>query len=125
MTKRIIILIVILAVYGLLEFTEAAVVDINDSKLEKLASGGNKRAVRLKKLTDQPARFLGSVRTAAAAAAFITASLSAVFFCGKLTSLIRKTGTDISCGALNAASAAVIALAAMIIVLILGRLIPR
>ncbi len=125
MTKRIIILIVILAVYGLLEFTEAAVVDINDSKLEKLASGGNKRAVRLKKLTDQPARFLGSVRTAAAAAAFITASLSAVFFCGKLTSLIRKTGTDISCGALNAASAAVIALAAMIIVLILGRLVPR
>ena len=125
MTKKIIILIVILAVYGLLELTEAAVVDINDNKLEKLAGSGDKRAVRLRKIIKKPGRFLGSVRTAAAAAAFMAASLSAVFFCGKVSALIDRTGADLSCGALAAVAAALISFIAVIIVLTIGRLVPR
>ena len=48
------VLIVINAVFAC---AEIAVISINDAKLARLASTGDKRAVRLVKLTKQPARF--------------------------------------------------------------------
>ena len=41
---------------------EIAVISINDAKLDKLASSGDKRAKRLKNLTNQPSRFLATIQ---------------------------------------------------------------
>ena len=40
---------------------EIAIISMNDSKLAKLAEKGDKRAVRLARLTSQPARFLATL----------------------------------------------------------------
>ena len=37
---------------------------MNDSKLAKMAAEGDKRAVRLARLTSQPARFLATIQVA-------------------------------------------------------------
>ena len=41
---------------------EIAVISMNDSRLAKLAAEGDKRAVRLARLTSQPARFLATIQ---------------------------------------------------------------
>ena len=56
-----IVLIVINAVFACVEI---AVVSVNDTKLEKMVSDGNKKAKRLQKLTSQPSRFLATIQVA-------------------------------------------------------------
>ena len=43
---------------------EIAVISMNDNKLEQMAMKGDKRAIRLEKLTKQPARFLATIQVA-------------------------------------------------------------
>ena len=58
MTARIILQILLIVIAAVFTYTETAVIAISDPQLEKLAAGGDKRAVRLKKLTAKPARFM-------------------------------------------------------------------
>ena len=43
---------------------EIAVISVNDAKLAKLEEEGNKKAVKLRKLTDHPAKFLATIQVA-------------------------------------------------------------
>ena len=43
---------------------EIAVLSVNDTKLARLASQGNKKAVRLARLTSEPAKFLATIQVA-------------------------------------------------------------
>ena len=54
-----VILILLNAVFAC---AEIAVISLNDAKLAKMAADGDKRAVRLARLTSQPARFLAPSR---------------------------------------------------------------
>ncbi len=125
MTGKIILLAALLAVYSFLELTEAASAAVSDSRLEKLASGGEKRAVRLKKLLDRPVRFLGAIRTAAALTGLTAASMAGAFFSGELALLLDKADTGASWVALTGISAFIVALAAVTVLITLGRLVPR
>ena len=59
-TWQIGILIILIAVNALFAGTEAAIISMNDNKLDKMASEGNRRAMRLQKLTSQPSKFLAA-----------------------------------------------------------------
>ena len=50
---------------------EIAVISMNDAKMEKLAAEGDKRAKRLSRLTDQPARFLATIQVGITLAGFL------------------------------------------------------
>ena len=50
---------------------EIAVISLSDSRLAKLASEGDKRAVRLSRLTEQPARFLATIQVAITLSGFL------------------------------------------------------
>lgn len=125
MTTKLLILLCLLALYALLNLTESAVIAINDNKLEKLASGGDKKALRLKKMASAPSRFLGGIRSAAALFSAVITALSSIFFAGKLADVLRKADADIPYGTIYAASAVIIAFAAVLLILSVGRLVPR
>ncbi len=50
---------------------EIAVITMNDAKLAKLASEGDKRAIKLARLTSQPARFLATIQVAITLSGFL------------------------------------------------------
>ena len=54
-----VILILINAVFAC---AEIAIITMNDKKIDKLAAAGDRRAVRLAHLTDQPARFFATIQ---------------------------------------------------------------
>ena len=43
---------------------EIAIISINDARIDQLAAAGDKRAVKLKKLTEQPSGFLATIQIA-------------------------------------------------------------
>lgn len=61
------ILILLNAVFA---SAEIAVISMNETKLKMLTEQGNKKAVKLTKLTRQPARFLATIQVAITLAGF-------------------------------------------------------
>ena len=95
MIGQIILQIILIALNALFACTEVAVISISDVRLEKLAASGNKKAVKLKKLTDKPTRFLATIQVAITLAGFIGAAFAADSFSEMLTSALVKTGIGI------------------------------
>ena len=62
------VLIVLNAIFAC---AEIAVLSMNEAKLEKLAEQGNKKAKRLAKLTQEPARFLATIQVAITLSGFL------------------------------------------------------
>lgn len=63
--------IVLIGLNAVFACAEIAVISVNDSKMEKMAGNGDKRAARLLKLTKQPARFLATIQIAITLSGFL------------------------------------------------------
>ena len=71
MIWQIILQIALIALNAVFACAEIAVISANPTKIDKLADDGNKKAVRLKKLTEEPARFLATIQVAITLSGFI------------------------------------------------------
>ena len=87
--------IALIALNAVFACAEIAMISMNDTKLEKMASEGNKRAVRLKKLTDKPARFLATIQVAITLSGFLGSAFAAENFAGLLTDWLAGLGVTI------------------------------
>lgn len=125
MLGQIILQIVLIALCALFTYTESAVTEMNDSRLEKLAAGGDKRAVRLKKLTNRPARFLSAVRTAFAAAGAASSAAAVYFFTEPLADALSGAVSGLSITASENVAVVIIVLLLVFVITVFGRLIPK
>lgn len=116
------ILILLNAVFAC---AEIAVISMNDSKLAKLAAEGDKRAVRLARLTSQPARFLATIQVAITLSGFLGSAFAAENFSGGLVSWLVGLGVSIPTTTLEAISVVVITLVLSYFTLIFGELVPK
>ncbi len=125
MIGQIILQLVLIALNAAFACAEIAVISINDTRLDKLAASGNKKAVKLKKLTSQPARFLATIQVAITLSGFIGAAFAADNFSERLTALIMRTGVDLPEKALRAVSVVAITLLLAYITLVFSELVPK
>ncbi|MBP5430777.1 hemolysin family protein [Ruminococcus sp.] len=125
MIGQIILQIILIALNALFACTEVAVISTSDVRLEKLAASGNKRAVRLKKLTNQPTRFLATIQVAITLAGFIGAAFAADSFSEMLTSTFVKAGTGIPAAVIKKVSVVIITLVLSFFTLVFGELVPK
>ena len=56
---------------------EIAVLSVSETKLERMAADGNRKAARLRKLTVQPARFLATIQVAITLSGFLGSAFAA------------------------------------------------
>lgn len=61
---QILLQIVLIALNAVFACAEIAVISVSDAKLAQLTAQGDKRALRLARLTSQPARFLATIQVA-------------------------------------------------------------
>ena len=125
MIGQITLQIILIALNALFACTEVAVISTSDVRLEKLAASGNKKAVRLKKLTDKPTRFLATIQVAITLAGFIGAAFAADSFSELLTSALVKTGTGIPAAVIKKVSVVLITLVLSFFTLVFGELVPK
>lgn len=116
------ILILLNAVFAC---AEIAVITMNDNKLAKLASEGDKRAIRLTRLTAQPAKFLATIQVGITFAGFLGSAFAADNFSERLVSWLVLSGVSIQISTLKTLSVIIITLILSYFTLVLGELVPK
>ena len=104
---------------------EIAVISINDAKLARMAAEGDKRAVRLARLTSQPARFLATIQVAITLSGFLGSAFAAENFSDGLVSWLVGLGVGIPAATLDAIAVVIITLILSYFTLIFGELVPK
>lgn len=102
MLWQIILQIIIIILCVMCGFAEIAVVAINDSRLEKLAAGGDKRAVRLKKLTAKPDSYMASVHAASETLGLLESALAGICIYSRLCDEVDEGATAVIAAAVSA-----------------------
>jgi len=117
-----VILIIINAVFA---SAEIAVISMNDNRMAKMAIGGDKRAIRLSKLTLQPSYFLSIIQVGITLAGFFASAFAADNFSIKMTNLLLKTGLDFPVSTFKTISVIIITLILSYFTLVFGELVPK
>ncbi len=122
---QLILQVILIALNAVFACAEIAVISVNDNKLAKLASEGNKRAARLASLTSQPARFLAIIQVAITLSGFLGSAFAADNFSGKLTAWLVSLGIGIPVKTLGTVSVVVITIILSYFTLVFGELVPK
>ena len=118
-----ILLIMLNAVFAC---AEIAVLSVNENKLAQLTEEGNKRAVRLSRLTSQPARFLATIQVALTLSGFLGSAFAADNFANRLSGwLVNDLHVPISENTIRTVSVILITLILSYFTLIFGELVPK
>ena len=117
--------VVLIALNAVFASAEIAVISMNDNKLAKLASQGNRQAVRLARLTSQPARFLATIQVAITLSGFLGSAFAADNFSDRLVVWLVELGVSIPEKTLSTISVLAITLLLSYFTLIFGELVPK
>lgn len=125
MIKPIILLIVLIFLNATFASAEIAVISINEAKLKKMSSEGNKKAKKLLILTQQPASFLATIQVAITLAGLLQSAFAAENFADPLVELMLKSGVTVSESVLKTVTIVVITLILAYFNLVFGELVPK
>lgn len=117
--------VILIALNAVFACAEIAVISFNDNKLAKLAEQGDKRAVRLARLTSQPARFLATIQVAITLAGFLGSAFAADNFSDMLTEWLVGLGVSMPASTLDTISVVLITIILSYFTLVLGELVPK
>ncbi|MEE0811710.1 hemolysin family protein [Blautia sp.] len=125
MIGSMILLIVLILLNAVFASAEIAVISMNEAKLQALTQAGNKKALKLTKLTQQPARFLATIQVAITLAGFLSSAFAADYFSDPLVSALLNAGVPVPETVLNSASVLVITIVLSYFSLVFGELVPK
>ncbi|MEG2137948.1 MAG: CNNM domain-containing protein, partial [Oscillospiraceae bacterium] len=121
---QILLQILLIALNAVFACAEIAVISMNDNKLAQMAAQGDKRAVRLARLTSQPARFLATIQVAITLSGFLGSAFAADNFSDKLVQWLLSLGVTVPLATLDTAAVIVITLILSYFTLVFGELVP-
>ncbi len=124
---KIVTLFALIFVNAFFSMSEMAIVTLNDNKIDKMASEGNKKAKQIQKLTENTSSFLSTIQIGVTLAGFLTSATAAQSFAEMLTNAIGKTAVvnAIPVGVISGFSTVVITLIMSYFSLVLGELVPK
>ena len=117
--------VLLIALNAIFACAEIAVISMNDNKLAKLAAEGDKRAIRLQKLTSQPARFLSTIQVAITLSGFLGSAFAAENFSDGLVDWLIGLGVKVPAATLDAIAVVAITVILSYFTLIFGELVPK
>lgn len=117
--------IILIALNAIFASAEIAVLSINETKLERLANQGNKKAKRLYKLTREPAKFLSTIQIAITLSGFLGSAFAADGFSEPLVDWVIGLGVSLPRNTLDTIAVIVITLILSYFTLIFGELVPK
>lgn len=126
MAGAIVLQVVLLLINAFFAMTEIAAISINDTKLNKMAQGGDKRAITLSRLLQNPSRFLSTIQVGITLANLLGSAFAADNFASVLANGIRQAGfTAFSDSTLNTICLILITFILSYFTIVLGELVPK
>lgn len=117
--------IVLIFLNAVFACAEIAVISMNENKLAKMANEGGKRAIRLARLTKEPARFLATIQVAITLSGFLGSAFAAENFSDVLVEGLLGLGVAVPEKTLNMFSVFFITVILSYVTLIFGELVPK
>ena len=104
---------------------EIAVISLNSVALKQSAGLGNKKALRLVKLTEQPSKFLATIQIGVTLAGFLASAFAADNFAKYVVEIAINLGIDLPINVLNTIAVILITLLLSFLTLVFGELVPK
>ena len=117
--------VILIALNAVFACAEIAIISMNDNKMNKMAAEGNKKAKRLIKLTEEPARFLSTIQIAITLSGFLGSAFAAENFSDVLVNALIDLGVPVPADVLESAAVVVITLILSYFTLVFGELLPK
>lgn len=125
MFTEFLVLIILIILNAFFAASEIALISLNDNRIRLKAEEGNKKAIQIKKLLDEPSRFLATIQIGITLAGFLASAFAADSFAGRLVTLIKRTGIQIPEVWLKNISVILITIILSYFTLVLGELVPK
>lgn len=123
--SQLLLQLILIALNAVFACAEIAVLSFNGAKLEKMAEDGDKRARRLLKLTDEPARFLATIQVAITLSGFLASAFAADNFATLLSDWVIGLGLKMPAATVHSIAVILITLILSYFTLVLGELVPK
>ena len=116
-----------IAVNALFAATEIAVISLNETKVRRMAEGGDRKAAKMLRMVTEPTGFLSTIQICITLAGFLGSAFAADNFSDKLVNwLINDCEVSgVSPSALDTISVIIITLVLSYFTLVLGELVPK
>ena len=127
MIKQILLQVVLIALNAFFAATEIAVISLNEKKVRALADDGNKKAIKMLKIIEEPTKFLSTIQIGITLAGFLGSAFAADNFAERLSNSIVTTfhlSAD-KAKIINTVAVVVITLVLSYFTLIFGELVPK
>lgn len=124
---KVVLLFILTLLNAFFAMSEIAIISLNDTKIDKLAEEGHKKAKQVKKLTENSSNFLSTIQIGVTLAGFLTSATAAQSFATMLSDALAKTAVAnvIPLGLISGVSTVLITLITSYFSLVLGELAPK
>lgn len=125
--SQLLLQIILILINAFFACAEIAIISLNENKLKKQADDGDKKAVRMLKITEKPERFLSTIQICITLAGFMASAFAADNFSGKLSNwLVNDLNiVFISEATIQSISVILITLVLAFFTLVFGELVPK
>ena len=124
---QIVLLIVLIALNAFFAAGEIALISLNETKMEKLAEDGNKKAKKICKLLQNSSRFLATIQIGVTLAGFLASATAAGYLAEPLAKWVLKLAPSLAAhaAAVETVSLVLITLVISYFSLVFGELVPK
>ena len=122
---RIILLLCLILVNAFFAAAEIAFISLNDAKIDFLVKEGNKKAKKIKKMLDNPSKFLSTIQIGITLAGFLSSAFASETFASELAPKLYSLFPSIGLIAWNNISIIFITVILSYFTLIFGELVPK
>ncbi|KNY26028.1 hemolysin family protein [Pseudobacteroides cellulosolvens] len=125
MFPEILLLVVLIVLSAFFNLSETALISLNDSKIKSMPEEQNGKGRLLKKLLEEPGRFLATIQIGVAFSYFLVSAFVAEHFAEKFVGLIKMTNISVADIWLKNISIIIISLVLLYFTLVLGEMVPK
>ncbi len=125
MVSQIVVLMILILLNAYFAASEIAFISLNDTKIAKQAKEGNKRAKQIKKMLENPSRFLATIQIGITLAGFLSSAFASDAFASKLAPILNSWIPSISISVWQNIAIIIITLILSFFTLVFGELVPK
>ena len=125
MLTSIIVLVILILLNAYFAATEIAFISLNDSKIERDAKEGNKKAKQILKMLRSPSKFLATIQIGITLAGFFSSAFASDAFADKLAPILNNLVPAISLDIWRGISIVIITIILSFFTLVFGELVPK
>ncbi len=125
MISQLMILVILIALNAFFAAAEIAFISLNDTRIEKQAKEGNKKAKQIEKMIKAPSKFLATIQIGITLAGFLSSAFASDAFAERLAPILYEIMPFISFGAWKSISIIMITIILSFFTLIFGELVPK